>query len=96
MTHVATFLLSLGGFVLLLLVIPRHQQDWLGRKLFPRQRRVLRLAGLAMLALAFIVAGGGLGWAYGAIVWFGWLTMAAALVVTANANRARIMRRVRP
>jgi uncharacterized membrane protein len=96
MIHIANFLLSLSGFVLLLLAMPRHQQDWLGRKLFPMQRRALRLSGFTALVLAFVVAGAGLGWAYGAVAWFGWQTVAAALVVAANTNRERLMRKVRP
>ncbi|MCG2840659.1 DUF3325 domain-containing protein [Sandaracinobacter sp. RS1-74] len=96
MIHAATFLLSLTGFALLLLAMPRHQQDWLRRKLPPSLGRTLRLSGFAALALAFAVAGLGLGWGYGAVAWFGWLTMAAALVVTANTNRDRIRRKVRP
>ncbi|RJG55899.1 DUF3325 domain-containing protein [Sphingobium terrigena] len=96
MIHIATFLVSLGGLALLLLAMPRHQQDWLGRKLFPMQRRALRLSGFTMLALAFVVAGSGRGWAYGAVAWFGWLTVAAALVVVVNTNRDRFRRKVRP
>jgi len=96
MIHAATFLLSLGGFGLLLLAMQRHQQDWLGRKLPPIQGRALCLSGFAALALAFVAAGIGLGWGYGAVAWFGWLTVAAALAVMANTNRARIMRTVRP
>jgi hypothetical protein len=96
MIHATTFLLSLTGFVLLLLAMPRHQQDWFCRKLSPARSRVLRLTGFAALALTFVVAGAGLGWAYGAVAWFGWLTVAAALVVTLNNNRERIMRKVRP
>lgn len=96
MIHAATFLLSLFGFALLLLAMPRHQQDWLRRKLPPTLGRALRLSGFAALALAFAVAGACLGWGYGAVAWFGWLTMGAALAVTANTNRERIMRKVRP
>jgi hypothetical protein len=93
MIHVAVFLLSLGGFVLLLVTIARHQQDWLRRKLAPSMSRLLRLSGFIALALAFIIAGAGLGWGYGAVAWFGWLTVAAALVVSANTNRERLMGR---
>jgi hypothetical protein len=91
MSHAGTFLLSLAGFILLLLAMARHQQDWLRRKLPPAQARALRLSGFAALALAFAVAGTGFGWGYGAVVWFGWLTMAAALTVTVNINRERIL-----
>ncbi|WP_066521859.1 DUF3325 domain-containing protein [Sphingobium cloacae] len=96
MIHVAIFLLSLAGFALLLLAMTRHQQDWLRRKLPPARGRALRLSGFTALVLAFAVAGVGLGWGYGAVEWFGWLTVAAALVVTINTNRERIVRKVRP
>jgi len=96
MIHPATFLLSLAGFALLVLAMPRHQQDWLRRKLPPIMVSALRLFGFLLLALASAVAGAGLGWGYGAVAWFGWLTMAAALAVAANTNRERILRKVRP
>jgi len=95
MINLATFVLSLAGFALLLLAFPRHQQDWLRRKLAPGKARTLRLLGFALLALAFLAAGLGLGWGYGAVVWLGWLTVGAALVVTAQANRERILTRLR-
>lgn len=95
MTDTAIFLLSLTGFGLLLLAMPRHQQDWLGSKLARIRSRALRLSGFAALALAFIVAGMGLGWAYGTVSWFGWLTIGAALAAVANINRERFMRALR-
>lgn len=94
MTHVATFLLSLASFALLMLGMARHQRDWLRRKRSALTNRALRLFGFAALALALAVAGAGFGWAYGALVWFGWLTVAAALVVAANTNRDRLVRRI--
>ncbi len=96
MIHAAIFLLALAGFALLLLAMGRHQQDWLRRKLSAGGSRALHLSGLLMLALAFVIAGAGLGWGYGAVAWFGWMTAAAALIVAANLNRDRILRRVRP
>ncbi|MGC4252805.1 MAG: DUF3325 domain-containing protein [Sphingobium sp.] len=95
MTDAATFLLSLAGFAALLLAMPRHQGDWLGRKLSPHVGRILRLSGFAALALAFTVAGIGFGWGVGAVAWFGWLTIAVALVVTVHTNRERIIRKAR-
>ncbi|OYX65140.1 MAG: hypothetical protein B7Y88_10775 [Sphingomonadales bacterium 32-64-17] len=95
MIHTVIFLLSLAGFALLLLAMARHQQDWLRRKLPANRSRALRLSGFLMLALAFVMAGTGVGWGYGAVVWFGWMTAAAALIVAANLNRDRILRRVR-
>ena len=99
MIHVAILLLSLGGFASLLLAMPRHQQDWLHGKLGATACNIARRSGFMLLALAFVVAGGGLGWGYGAVAWFGWLSVAAAIVVTANLNRARLLhlaRKVRP
>jgi len=96
MIHAATFLLSLVGFPLLLLAMTRHQRDWLCRKLSPARCRSLRLSGFIALAMAFAVAGAGLGWGYGTVAWFGWLTIAASLVITVNTNRERIMPKVRP
>lgn len=96
MIDTAIFLLSLAGFALLLFAMPRHHRDWLHRKLSPALRRVLRLSGFAALALAFVAAGAGFGWSYGAVAWFGWLTIAAALVLTVNTHREPIMRRGRP
>lgn len=95
MTHVATLLLSLCGFALLLCAMARHQQDWLRRKLSPRTNRTLRLSGFAALTLAFVIAGLGLGWSYGAVVWFGSASAGAALTVAVNINREKIMRGTR-
>ncbi|MCW2389645.1 fatty acid desaturase [Sphingobium sp. B11D3B] len=96
MIHVLILFTALGGFAALLLAMTRHQQDWLRRKLPPGRSRALRLAGFLLLALAFGAAGLGFGWGYGAVVWFGWITLAAGGIVAANVNRDRIVRRVRP
>ena len=93
MIHAAIFVLSLAGFAVLLLAMARHQQDWLGRKLTAKPRRRLRAAGFALIALAFAASGAGFGWGYGTVLWCGWLTVAAVLVVAANTNRERIQRR---
>ena len=93
MIHMAIFSLSLSGFAVLLLAMARHQQDWLRRKLAASPRRRLRMTGFALLAAAFAVAGSGFGWGYGTVLWCGWLTVSAALIVAANTNRERIQRR---
>ncbi|PZQ56708.1 MAG: DUF3325 domain-containing protein [Novosphingobium pentaromativorans] len=92
MIHLAIAVPALLGFASLLLAMVRHQQDWLRRKLSPPRSKALRRSGFAALALAFAVAGLGLGWAYGTVVWCGWLSAAAALVLTAQTNRERILR----
>lgn len=96
MTHVIVAGLALAGFALLLLAMPRHQQDWLRRKLPTRTSGRLRLAGFALLAGAFLAAGTGLGWAYGTVAWFGWLSFGAAVALAAQTNREVILARLRP
>jgi hypothetical protein len=95
MTYLAVFLLSLLGFALLLMAMARHQQDWLRRKLSPRISLRLRWGGCAALGLGFALAGFGLGWAYGAVAWCGWLSVGSALILTAQTNRDRILARLR-
>lgn len=95
MIHCALFVLCLGGFILLLSAMVRHQQDWLRRKLSLARSITLRRCGFLSLALAYGVAGMDLGLAYGTVVWFGWLTVAAAVTVTLNVNRERILAKVR-
>ena len=95
MIHAAIFVLSFSGFALLLLAMPRHQQEWFRYKLSPASSRKFRKSGFVALVLAFAVAAMGFGWGYGTVAWFGWLTVAAALVVIANIQRKRIMGKVR-
>jgi hypothetical protein len=52
---------------------------------------LLRGAGFAALATAFLIGGLGFGWAYGAVAWCGWLSVGAALILTAQTHRARIL-----
>ncbi|PNU02163.1 DUF3325 domain-containing protein [Novosphingobium guangzhouense] len=95
MIHLAIAAPALLGFALLLMAMTRHQQDWLRRKLSPRLSKSMRWSGLGLLVLAFGVAGLAMGWAYGSVVWFGWLSVAAALVLTGQTNRERIQRMLR-
>lgn len=95
MIHLAIAATALFGFALLLLSMSRHQHDWLKRKFSPRMSTALRLSGFGALTLAFVIAGIGQGWAYGSVVWFGWLSVAAVLVLTAQTNRERIQRLLR-
>ena len=92
MIHLAIAAPAVSGFALLLLAMARHQQDWLSRKLAPRTSHLLRTGGLSALALAFAAAGLGLGWAYGTLAWFGWLSASAMVVLATQTNRDRILR----
>lgn len=96
MIHLATGLACLIGFALLLGAMARHQQDWLRRKLPARFSLMLRCAGFGALLVAFVLAGAGYGWAYGAVAWFGWLSAGAALILTVQTNRERLLARLRP
>lgn len=95
MTDAAVFLLSLGGFGLLLLAPARHQHDWLRRRLPPRTSYAAKAGGFCLLVAGYAIAAAGQGWGYGAVAWLGWLTVAAGLVLTAHTNRARILARLR-
>jgi len=59
----------------------RHQKDLLGRTLPSPLQRWLRNAGGVFLLLALAIDMAGLGTAYGAIAWFGHLTIGAAMAV---------------
>jgi hypothetical protein len=88
-------LLQLAGFCALLLASPRHQQDWLRRKRTTHTSSRLRACAFLLVVSAALPAGLGLGWRHGAVVWFGWLIIAAGLVVAINTNRDRILTRMR-
>ncbi len=109
MTDSCVFLLALSGFMSLLWSMRRHQHDWFDGALSHRHSRLLRLCGFGFIAAAFAVAGAGAGggageraavgagavWGYAAVSWFGWLTVAATLAVTAQTNSARLRRIIR-
>ncbi len=95
MIHLAIFVLTQAGFLLLMLAMTRHQQEWLRRKLPAARAVLLRRTGFILLALAFTLAGIGFGWGYGTVAWCGWLSAAAAIAVTLNVNRERILARLK-
>ncbi|WP_404478975.1 DUF3325 domain-containing protein [Novosphingobium sp. BL-52-GroH] len=95
MIHILILMLALTGFIALLLGLQKHQQVWLRRKLPKTATRLLRACGFLSLALAYLSAGLAFSWGHGTVVWVGWLTIAAGLVLTVNVNRERIMPKVR-
>ncbi|WP_232495548.1 DUF3325 domain-containing protein [Novosphingobium kaempferiae] len=95
MIHAVILMLQLAGFSGLLLAFQRHQQEWLRRRLATNTARHLRLGGFLSLAVAYAPAGLVFGWGEGTVIWVGWLTIAAGLVVAINTNRERILSRVR-
>lgn len=95
MTHLAVLVPAQIGFVLLLSAMARHQQEWLSRKLSKSLSKSLRVGGIALLALALIGAAAGFGWGFGAVLWSGWLSVAAMVTVALNINREKILARIR-
>jgi len=81
MIHIVAICASVLGFGCLCTAMARHQKDMLGRTLpSPVQRRI-RKAGGALLLVALAIDMAGLGAAYGAVAWFGHLTIGAAMAV---------------
>jgi hypothetical protein len=90
MIHLLLLLLASAGFAMLCLARDRHQRDVFGRKLSAGASKGLYAAGWTCFGLAFVLAGLGLGWAYGAIEWVGMLSAGAlvtVLLVTRLASR---------
>lgn len=81
MIHLLLFLLASSGFAMLCLARERHQRDAFGRKLSGAAAQRLRAGGFLALALAFVLAGTGLGWAYGAVEWLGQLSAGALVTI---------------
>lgn len=88
MTHILLLLLTTVGFGLLCLSRARHQADLIGRKLAVGTARYTRWSGLFSLALAFFLAGRGLGWAVGTLEWLGGASIGALLTMTALSLRS--------
>ncbi len=87
MSHTLIFLLALAAFAMLLLSMRAHQRQWLAHALSPRVSVGLRIGAAALLAFALVIAARSVGAAEGAILWCGWLTVAAAVVVAVNSRR---------
>ena len=81
MIHLTAIWAPILGFGCLCAAMPRHQNALLGRTLSFQAQRLLRKAGGALLLVALAIDMAGLGTAYGAIAWFGHLTIGAAMAV---------------
>ncbi len=81
--YLFVFALNLCGFALLALSTDREGEVLLGRRAFARQRLAFRLLGFALLVWTQWLCMKAWLPAFGAVMWFGWLTVAAvALVLT--------------
>ncbi len=90
MIHLLAVVLSLSGFAALALSMKRHQRDLIGRALSERERVLARSAGALAIAASLAVAMAGFGPGLGAIAWFGHMSLAAWIVVTALCWHARL------
>jgi hypothetical protein len=81
MLQLSVLLLGLGGFAALALAMEKHSKHLLRRVLAARWRRVVRVAGWLLLALALALSMRGLGAGIGFVVWLGWLSVAALALV---------------
>lgn len=77
----AIFILSLSGFVLLALASEREGKLLLCRMPTMREKLFFRLLGWPLLALALVICVKGWHGNFGTVIWFGWLTMAATVLV---------------
>ena len=90
MIDILAALAALAGFAALALSMKRHQRDIIGRKLTDRERTLTRTAGWLAIAASLALDVSGFGPAYGAIAWFGHMSIAAWIVVAGLCWRARI------
>lgn len=89
MIHMLAILLALSAFALLAMSMPRHQQDLVGRKLASAVSRRARVGGYALLLSVFVLDAFASGAAYGAVLWFGHLSIGAWGMVAWLCVRAR-------
>ena len=88
MTHLLLLFLATLGFALLCLSRARHQRDLIGRKLSERTTDFARWCGVAILALAYLLAGYRFGWAVGTLEWLGLSSIGAVLTMAMLSHRS--------
>ncbi|WP_321386436.1 DUF3325 domain-containing protein [Alcaligenes phenolicus] len=76
--NLAVFIISLAGFICLALASDRQGEFLLHRMPSEKERRIFRLLGWPLLAVALALCWQGWGWSRGTVAWLGWLTMAGA------------------
>ena len=86
------FALAFAGFAALCLSMERHHGEVFGtRRVPPRRRLLLQIAGWVLLALSFPATIAGWGWSFGPAAWCGLLTLAAAPIVLLLPWRPRLV-----
>ncbi|THF62613.1 DUF3325 domain-containing protein [Pseudothauera rhizosphaerae] len=79
--HLAVLALSLGGFALLALASEREGTVLLRRPASAAERRVFRWLGWPLLGLALALCAWGWLAHFGTVLWLGWLSVAAVVLV---------------
>ncbi|WP_066520081.1 DUF3325 domain-containing protein [Sphingobium cloacae] len=87
MTFLA-FLAACAAFASLALSMEKHHQDLLKKRPSRRDRRTFRIAGWAGLALSYGLTVMPWGAATGSILWFGLLSLAAAMILLFLSQRS--------
>ncbi|MGC4027631.1 MAG: DUF3325 family protein [Steroidobacteraceae bacterium] len=88
-TNLLVWLCCGAGFAALALAMDRHARQVLEGGLVLRTRRLLRIAGWLLLAIALLVAMAGWRPGVGAVVWVGWLSVAGLVLVFMLPNFSR-------
>lgn len=96
MTDAVAILLSIAGFVLLAAAMARHQVEIAGRRLPAEQARIVRIAGFGLLMAALLLDWAVFGAGYGAVAWFGHLSIGAWVIIAWLCLRAYRKTRAAP
>ncbi|MGF6773783.1 lipopolysaccharide export LptBFGC system permease protein LptF [Paraburkholderia sp. GAS199] len=83
MMHAAVFGLSLCGFVAVCLASARQQQRLFNRPLSRSTTHAMRVAATVLFAASLGYAAHRAGWDVGLVIWFGHVSLAAAVVFVA-------------
>lgn len=89
MMGLACFMLQWAGFAALAISMPKHHRDLFGRAPSRRASLVVRGAGWALLALAFVPAIAAAGSSTGIVLWFALATLTALIVALMLTYRER-------
>ncbi|MXO64306.1 DUF3325 domain-containing protein [Altericroceibacterium endophyticum] len=88
MIHFVLLALLILGFAALALSMKRHHRDVFARLLSRREMLLARAGAAVCIVAALALAIGQFGSAYGVLVWFGYLSIAAWIVVAALCFKA--------
>lgn len=90
------FALAFAGFASIAMGMERHSRQVFGHVPETAPRRLLMLAGWALLALSLVPALAVRGPSIGSVLWLGWLTVAGFIVGLMLSYRPRPLRLLGP